>query len=144
MSVPFKYSSDLLTRKDQPCPCLKKFTPKDVIGFRFLEGKSADQSDFVPNGIKKSQNSKENRCTHLALSFFNSLASARKKFEELALKYDINSRYSSIGELQLNQSDGIMNNPNVSGHFELHEYQNTNLLSRKIEIHSLVSEEKNA
>jgi hypothetical protein len=98
---------------------------------------------FVPVLVKKPQRafkSDEERCGGWALSFFSSADVAAATFAKLqSTSPNIHkSLGDSIALGTLHTSDGVLSAPDHDGHFELHEYANTDLVPRFAVVRSLV------
>lgn len=118
-----KYAAHLSQCPEEPCPNPGKFTPKSRIGFRWVH-KDATDHDFVPTSIQYGAKPGA-RCETFALSFFVDLESARVAYaalmQRLAKRVDVISRHGDhIAEISLQETDGLMGQPNPKGHFDLH------------------------
>jgi hypothetical protein len=117
--VPLKYAAKLQLCRDQPCPCPKRHVPRRVDrAFRFMRS-PATTKDFVPTGHDKDGAN----CGELALSFFDDLEAAQRKFAVLDERQDAALRYGDhIGEMQLEETDGVQSVPSkASRHINLHQ-----------------------
>lgn len=132
--VQLKYDDYLRTRRDQPCPRKDLEPPRRPGSYRFLRQETeTSEDDFVPPAIKDGPKDRD-KCDRFALSFFTSLDAARSKYAILAQRLDAASRYGShIGRLDLTASDGLADEPNGSGHFNLHPAEEASFTDRVLE-----------
>jgi len=128
----YKYQAHLDSIANCPMP---HFAPRKAEAYRYVFSDSAEKS-FLPV-LAKNPNRALNwndvdRCSGWALSFFTSAATARTLFESLRR---LNPRiHKSLGNGiavgQLSSGDGVSCEAERSGHFELHEYDGTELASK--------------
>ena len=100
-----------------------------------------DNSDnFTPQYLKKparfQSKSEAEKCSALALSFFETKEQAISRF--LFLKQSMGDKvYEELGLftacLQIEQNDGIAEEPNKTGHFNFHPAEGTSLESKIID-----------
>lgn len=121
-----KYATRLKQCPDQPCPCMRSHERRDTLAFRLMHNPAGEEQDFEPPGVMDEAKRGFNRrakCGRFALSFFDSVESARRTYKVLAEREDAESRYGShIGEIDLAKTDGLMSLPSAkSGHVNLHQ-----------------------
>ena len=97
-----------------------------MLAFRLMHNPAGEERDFEPPGAMDEAKRGFNRrakCGRFALSFFDSIKSARRTYSILAEREDAESRYGShIGEIDLIRADGLMSLPNEkSGHVNLYQ-----------------------
>jgi len=133
--VNLKYAAELRTRPDQPCPCKEKFQQRSATVYRFLRN-AATESDFEP---KVENITPKSKCTCYAVSFFDTLESAQRRYSSLAASNDdggatARDRFGDhIGEIVIGPDDGLMNFPHPrSGHVELHPAASALFASRVV------------
>lgn len=131
--MPLKYEHELKQRPDQPCPRMKDLAPGDRKAFRFMHNPATEGGDFEPPAIVDGGVKKRDRCGRLALSFFDSLRSARERWKSLEEREDAADRYGGhVGEIDLVRSDGLMSNPSPTGHINLHQDRDARFAHRVI------------
>jgi hypothetical protein len=88
------------------------------------------------------------KCMGYGLSLFSSKDNARKKYldrynrlNDFQQEIYIKEKGTFIAQLHVLKDDGIGNEPNKAGHITFHEYVNTNLKDRIIEITSIFVED---
>lgn len=83
----------------------------------------ATEDDFVPPAIIDEDFAPIVPCKRFALSFFKDVDSAREYFRtKLATREDAAARYGDcIGEIDLLISDGLLSEPDLKGHMDLHQ-----------------------
>lgn len=116
---------------DQPCPNCGAFKPRCVVAFRFMHS-PAMAGDFDPPALLGGRTPNDNdKCENFALSFFDSVDSARTKYRSLAQRVDAESRYGGhIGKISISESDGLMSEPSRRGHMDLHPEDVASFLAR--------------
>lgn len=126
-----KYQSEMC--KIVNCPPTNS-TQDQQTAYRFVYDPMCDKS-FLPQGIKEPSRvdkADENiKCSFLALSFFNSEESAKKRYNKLKKQIkNINKILGShIAEGTLNSNDGFRTKIcNRSGHFDYFEKKGINLI----------------
>lgn len=91
----------------------------------------ATEKDFKPPAYEAGGVKKGDKCSRLALSFFDSVQSAQMRFAVLAERIDMEAKHGAwIGEIDLTKGDGVMALPNAIGHFDLHEEESATFLGR--------------
>lgn len=143
-TVKLKYAGKHPECVDQPCPCPKKY-PLSPSGtaYRFVNAQ-VQADDFRPAVEHEIPRIGDDRiiaqpreCIHLALSFFESLQSAQRKWRALNERVDAAARLGThIAQLDLVGTDGIVSKPDRTGHFGLHEAESTEFISRITGLHA--------
>jgi len=108
------------------------YKPIDMIGFRWVFKDKSDRNNFVPPLVidpSRKFKTDKSRCSGYALSFFESLENAKKRY---LFFYDNNPQIvKSLGEyiasVEIKSDDGVASKPDEYGHFEMHECAKTNL-----------------
>lgn len=108
--------------------------PNETVAYRFVFEDMADDRNFVPAFILKPERreastSNEICCSGYALSFFNSLQNAEAKYRKLRTTFKkIHQRIGThIAEGNISKTDGVMTRITLEGHFDLHEFEGTDL-----------------
>ena len=128
-------------KKHKPSCPPDEFGPTTRVAFRFMR-KPANEREFDPPPVKNGGIKKGDTCTRLALSFFESLPGARKKFKELDARVDARDRYGThIGEIKLKTSDGLAGPPGYLTHFDLHQAVAAEFHNRVTAYHDLPAED---
>lgn len=133
-----KYRDELKLCSDQPCPNPRSFQRSEKkVCYRFLHGESAHERDFVPFPLTphgQTTGAHGRPCEHWALSFFDSLEAARKRWHSLAERVDAASRYGThVGEIELTKDDGLLGPPKPkAGHLSLHEFDSVAALAPRV------------
>jgi hypothetical protein len=96
----------------------------------------ATNANFIPTALLSGNS---DQCSYWALSFFDSVASARSKFQTFISRgIDAKAVYGDhIGEIELKLNDGVTSSPGGSGHFELHEDSSFNHMGRIVNYYPL-------
>jgi hypothetical protein len=114
----------------QPCPNPRRFEARSIVAFRFMRSPERAE-DFLPVSELPDYNPARGSCEHHSLSFFDTLANAKKKWELLNERQDAASRYGThVGEVALTKNDGLSCSPGKSGHFDLHEFVGVSFVGR--------------
>lgn len=105
----------------------------EMEAFRFVFSKDLSNS-FIPPAIRKPTrifSSEVAKCSALALSFFVSIELAQKKFRELiSLNEGIADEIGdSLASIKVTKTDGMGTSPSSKGHFDLHEFEDNQLLN---------------
>jgi hypothetical protein len=122
-------------RDVEECPpsgCL----PGSGAAFRFVQ-KQLSANDFVPGLVMSPARRHSNMpaaecCSGYGLSMFKSEKHARTRFMALLNKYPQIKKTigDSLASGTLTDTDGLATKPNKSGHFDLHEFENADLLRK--------------
>lgn len=105
-------------------------------GYRFVSNDPVNPtSDFLPVAIEKPERGFKNsakRCQAFALSYFNTLAAAKKRWESLAKSCPaVFKKKNLICETNFCDGDGLFCPVNSStGHFDFHEAESCDLSPR--------------
>ncbi|MDB9309075.1 hypothetical protein PN471_10570 [Aphanizomenon sp. CS-733/32] len=137
MDLRYKYLDDIKDITDcPPTSC----TNKNMTAFRFVFELNTenDWKNFLPSKKISPQRTLRNdkvKCSGYGLSFFDSENNAKMFYETMRERND--NIHKSIGthlaKVSIDQNDGVVTEINNRGHFDLHEYENTNW-SHKFEI----------
>ena len=126
----FKYREKIEALPDCPASECREDARE---GFRFVfRGRMAES--FAPVGSPTSafKWGDRERCGGWALSFFSSVENAEASFRKM--QRNSSNIHKKIGDSvasgNLQHSDGVMSAPEADGHFDLHEYEGTNLVPR--------------
>ena len=133
-----KYSIHLLKCVDQPCPLGAVFAPREIpTVFRFMHHPATDANDFLPPAIFDGVKARE-RCGRFALSFFETLDGARRRYAALSERVDAVARYGGyIGEMAIKESDGLASVPSgASRHLDLHPFDGVIFAGRVTAYHA--------
>lgn len=119
---PYKWQGKL-DRCRQRSPDPRRFRAMVVErAYRFIRMPSS-VGDWEP--IAQIDQTESTDPSHWALSFFISLEAAIDRWGSLSARLGLVAafqRYGThVGEIRLDPTDGVMSEPGVSGHFELHE-----------------------
>ena len=139
--IRYKYLDDIKDITDcPPTSC----TNKNMTAFRFVFEPNTDTENswknFLP--LKKifpqrtDLNRNDNvKCSAYGLSFFDSENNAKIRYNQLIENHP--NIYKNLGthlaKVSTEQNDGVVKEIDNNGHFDLHEYENTNW-SHKFEI----------
>jgi hypothetical protein len=121
----------------RPCPDAGTFAPRQMgVAFRFMHSPATEAGDFVPpailDGVKKSD-----KCGRFALSFFETLDAARRRYAKLAERVDAESKYGGfVGEMSIEEGDGIASLPSSTLHLDLHQNDGVAFVSRVTTYHA--------
>jgi hypothetical protein len=120
--VGLKYADELPRCVVQPCSCLQNHVPRQLVLFRVVH-KDATEADFVPVCKMPGRTSHGTpQCSNLALSFFNTLNNARRRYRDLVSRgIDMVARSGDhIGQIDILQTDGhLSKKPSSTGHLNL-------------------------
>jgi len=140
--MPLMYQEDLQRLRDQPCPCQTRFTPRTLEAYRFMN-QAATARDFNPPAIKDGRKPTD-KCTNFAVSFFETLESARRRYRQLSKTYDVVAKFgTSIGKVHILPTDGVCEDFR-NHHMDLHPYVGTIFHTRVTEYHLAMPGEENA
>jgi hypothetical protein len=119
---------------DQPCPAGGRFKARRVRAYRFMHNPETGR-DFEPPAVIAPRSI--NKCTDYALSFFDDLAAARRRFSSLAERIDVEAKFGGyIGAIELVESDGLSCTPNATTrHLDLHPAEAAVFTGRVLEYH---------
>ncbi len=127
------------------------YSEAELDAFRWVH-KEVNENDYKPVSLIREPRVKylddsDEMCKSYGLSLFSSLEDSVKRY-----KYIYNSRrpatrplfVNDIGEsvvrLRIGHLDGVMSPPSFNGHITLHEYEETDLRSKGIEIKDIFDE----
>lgn len=124
----FKYSSHIGGLKDCPPSSCQ---PRTVTAYRFVfidPNHPKYRNNFLPVSIIDPtrldiNDPDEKQCDMYGLSFFDSVASARRRFEGLLIdRPKLRDKLGThIAEGTIEPPDGVVTRPDGKGHFTLHE-----------------------
>lgn len=107
------------------------------VAFRWVHGDLEHPDNFLPKALCGRRNHPEDPvagcCSDFALSFYDSLQHAIRKFSHLERRYGgiRQTLGDHVAEIQLELEDGIATPPNRRwGHFDLHEHDGRNFATR--------------
>lgn len=126
----WKYSSYLVLYPQ--CPP-RDARPAERDAFRFVWD-PVDQSSFVPVAIKsprRTNRPNQDACSAYGLSMFATESQARIRFGELErMNREIRKAIGThLASLALTADHGAQTPPGSNGHFDLHEYEDADLVS---------------
>ena len=92
--------------------------------------KDCDDSSFYPVAVNNPN--RRNNCLGWALSFFDTQENAKRRLLEIAnhKKKIFKKLGTHIAKGSIIEADGVSNEPNNKGHFDLFEYKDVNLSSK--------------
>jgi hypothetical protein len=134
----FKYQKEI-ERLDCKLSGFSEIIYEEVFHWVF---KDCDESSFYPVAVNNPN--RRNNCNGWALSFFDTQKNAKQRLLEIAKhsKNIFKKLGTHIASGPINKDDGVSNEPNKNGHFDLFEYKEVNL-SSKFKIVEVVYNEKN-
>jgi len=116
------------------------YQPIEMTAYRFVFEENQEQSEnsFLPVLIIKPHrkfNTPQQRCKGYALSLFNTQNHAEQRYNQLRKnRPDISQTLGThLAKGIIDKTDGIASSVDQKGHFNLHEFQHTDL-SQKFEI----------
>jgi hypothetical protein len=132
----FKYK-EYLEKLPCECPDLNIFKPVNRLSYRFSHSDVAHQNNHIPPVlIRKAPPGASCKvvCSNYALSFFSTVQQAEQRFLAILAKVPMfkNSVGDYISACQIAESDGVACAPGNDGHFELHEFAQTNFVGRYV------------
>jgi len=129
----WKYQEQIKNIAD--CPP-SDYKPIDRIGFRWVFKDRLHRNNFLPplaitpKRIRdKMFEAEYSKCAGYALSFFDSVENAIKRYLNI---YNKRKNFSTtvgeyIARVEIKSDDGVASEPDKNGHFELHEFSITNI-----------------
>lgn len=131
----FKYQV-YLDECDCECPPLETFIETSRKCFRWVHQDIHHSNNFLPVGLietsRKADNCNE-LCGFYALSFFETLERAEARYRSLCGKYATFSERigTAVAVGEIYPRDGVASRPAGKWrHFDLHEFENCNLVTR--------------
>jgi hypothetical protein len=128
------------------CPPKALLSPINMISYRWVNEDIDHAHNFIPplliepSRIENFQTC-ELKCENYALSLFNDQYKAEKKLKEFLQRKPCLAEVfgSAIAKGEIVENDGLADTPRPSGHFNFHEYEDTDLkrkfvIIKKIEI----------
>jgi hypothetical protein len=126
----FKYQAKLVAYPDCPAPDCQEGS-RDAYRYVFRDRMA---ESFTPIGVPDwgARWDDKTKCAGWALSFFTSMEGASTHFEKLRkTTQNISKKVGdAIASGRLGHQDGRMSEAEPEGHFELHEYEGTELAMR--------------
>ena len=125
------YYEEKIKKLSHECPPIH-YEGKSRICFRWVFEKIENEENFKAQADKKPSiiNSKEDKkiCDYYALSFHDTLENSRNAFEflENIVKNARKRLGSHIAKGRIDHSDGVAEEPDDNGHFNLHPSQENN------------------
>ncbi len=109
------------------------YKPIDMICFRWVFEDKKHRNNFLPifviNPQRMIDKADIEKCSGYALSFFDSVKNAKKRYLKLYERFENfdQSVGTHIAKTVIKPDDGVASPPNKIGHFNLHEFSETNL-----------------
>lgn len=120
------------------CPCEDAIS-KEILAFRFVFENMDNLDNFIPQSIKAIQQDKKPRrfpktpvflCDGFGLSMYISKESAKTAWGHLPIQARNNLAYKQIAKGLIEKNDGVITPIQTNGHFDLHEFQHTDLAKK--------------
>jgi hypothetical protein len=137
MSIRYKYQYFIEDFRN--CPP-NDWGAKNIDAFRFVFENLDDHRNFIPNSARnptrdnspKYKDDSYGKCCGYALSFYDSLENAKKGYQAYKKSFPKFDRIAGthIAKGQIRENDGVTSRVNESGHFDLHEFENTDFRLR--------------
>jgi hypothetical protein len=129
----YKYADEIATFGIENCP--PPGNEVDQIAYHWCHSPIDSIIDFIPPGVKKpsrlSKDEMKKRCGLLALSMYSTENQSREFFKKQSFSEAIIKNIGDfIAEGHLEHSDGTASDFDEFGHFNFHEYINTNLIAK--------------
>ena len=130
----YKYEEDINSIPSCPPRACRQ---RNVTGYRIVFEDVNRPENFLP--VLKREPRRLNfmstdalRCSGYALSFFASFEQAQAKFQEIDSNHPnwAAKNGDCIAEGEITSNDGLVSEPNGTGHFDLHEFEGTNVSQR--------------
>jgi hypothetical protein len=134
---------ELFLKKFKDCPSAD-FLAENRTTYRWISVKST-KDNYLPVHIKNEPpvrmlEDEDKLCIGYGLSMFDSFENAKDKYfliynrKRAKLKEIFKNDHDYIVKLFITEGDGIVNNPNDTGHLTLHESKKAILVNNEIEI----------
>lgn len=141
MSRNLKYANHLANiQNNDGDSCTTNCQELSQPAFRWVFSEISDPRNFVPVAVTGRY---QNVCSGWAISLYDTLENSEKKYFDL-LK-DRPKLFKKLGthvaEGNIQQSDGLCSLSNIEGHFDCHEYIDTDFSSTFAVVKALVSDE---
>jgi hypothetical protein len=141
----FKYHTYVNNLTD--CPPSHAYA-QDLTAFRFVFNQIEDHRNFAPAYILKpkrrlARDPHHKTCRGYGLSLFDTVENACKfyaDFVESSPNFP-QTVGTHVAQGQINESDGIVTEPDVKGHFTLYEFEHTNLYVKFQIVHQVYYDE---
>lgn len=132
MARPWKYAAKIGVL--QHCPP-KTTECRDAVAYRFVHRDLGDPRNFLPVAMIPAARCPDasHCCTDYALSFFESESKAIARFQQLHNQARMFHKRAGgcIARVTISRADGALTPPSKkSGHFDLFEYEGTNLVPK--------------
>lgn len=120
------------------CPCEDAIS-KEMQAFCFVFSSMDDKSNLIPQSIKALSSGRKPRrfkptpvfeCDGFGLSMFVSKESAQVFWDNLDIRVRTNLSYCNISSGLIEKNDGLITEIESNGHFNLHEFENTDLTKK--------------
>ncbi|MBN9483918.1 MAG: hypothetical protein J0H46_11215 [Bacteroidetes bacterium] len=147
--MPLKYQKEIDGLNLQNLCPTETVSPLGVEVFRWSYNPITHERNFLPNVVfdriinhPYPYHIKDNptKCKRCGASFFTTIKSAVNAWENMSAQNKANLGYTHIASGILDEKDGLINKPSVTGHFGFYEFDTADL-TRKFKI---LSELKNA
>lgn len=132
----FKYK-EIHSQLTCDCPPSDSFGPCNMIAYRWVHENFEHENNFKPvlkiNPTRIDEfESCEKKCQALGLSLFNDSQKAENKLKSFISRKPMlaNILGNSIARGQINENDGVANQPDRTGHFTFHESKNSSIKSK--------------
>lgn len=127
-SLSYKYDSQIEPLDNCPPESAQQ---QEKTGFRFVFADIGNEKNFLPVSMlnPKRQLAQSSKCSGYALSMFDSLVNARKKYNNLSKSHpNIGKTLGThIARGTIASTDGLVTETNAQGHFDLYEFSNCDL-----------------
>lgn len=133
-----KYASEHLACGSS-CQLAAHKEAKRPSAYRFTRLEKVTKEDFYPVAKldpKRTFKSRPEECHAWALSLFDTRLNAEKKLKSiLAIAPNFPARF--ICRVSVTKNDGVVSNPNGSGHYRIHEYADSDIHSTASAVQAL-------
>lgn len=130
MESPLQYKYGIEINKLDNCPPADT-QERNGEGYRFVFDEIGDERNFLPVLVlnPKRQITQTQECSGYALSFFDTLENARRKYESLLRSHrNIGKTLGTyIASGWISNADGFVSPTNAGGHFNLFEFSGCDL-----------------
>jgi len=124
--MPLKYEENLnLIAQRTNSSCIESYSPREIESYRFTFNDITDSRNFIPMALI--DDNLKNRCGFWALSFNETLEQSEESWNYLISNRP--NKFKKIGTAiargLISEDDGICNDSNERGHFDCHEFEET-------------------
>lgn len=121
-----KYKSDILKHAPIGCPPINAIQ-NNIDAYRFVKSSIDDNDNFKTHinlgRLPRQTHTVHIKCSHCAISLFNSENAAILKFKEVGNYSSFKSfEYTHLAKGAISKEDGLCTEMSKEGHFDLHEY----------------------